>query len=381
MRSGGSYVSDALWHRRRAYRRAITALTLMGVVSVSGCSSGSEGVPTRFAASSLPATAPYLLMPDSSTGWAIWPSGDSWLLLRTGDGWRTVTNVTPAAVPTDGGLVVARSSVRVVAAVGAYERLVRSPILTRDDAATQWQTGELPGAVIDDRNAVSLVAGHASAVLAPSGGTVVIASRGRWSTLTTAAALVPDGSLHLDTVTWADAHLGWLTGHGPAGTPVVFQTTDAGRSWTSVPVPSSAVAALAPCGAGRHWLFPVIGGGGITVHRTMDGGRHWYAGASLSSAAGIPAWGCKDNHVWMAGKSGSADHVFSSDDGGQSWADRGLAPVGLSALAPEGGGSGFAASHTEKSDTLWAVTQDGGRFTVRPLPAWLATLGAQQTTS
>jgi hypothetical protein len=304
------------------------------------------------------------------------------VLLSTHDGWHTVANDTPAAVPTNGGLVVARSGQRQVAAVGAYQNLVSSPILTKSGTAAQWQPGELTGAVVDDRNAVSLATGHAAAVITASRGSLVTADHGRWATLTSATDLVPDAALHLDAVTWATSRVGWLTGHGPSGTSVVFRTTDTGRSWTPVPVTTaSTVAALAPCGAGRDWLLPVISGNSITVHHTTDGGDHWSAGAPVAVPAGTPAWGCQGQHVWLAGRVGSADHVFSSLDAGRSWVDRGEAPAGLSALVPESGTAGFAASVTAKGATLWTVTGDGARFTVRPLPGWVARLGAQESSS
>ena len=46
-------------------------------------------------------------MAGPALGWATWRSGDSWILLQTADGFRHVTNATPIAVPTDGGVVAA----------------------------------------------------------------------------------------------------------------------------------------------------------------------------------------------------------------------------------------------------------------------------------
>jgi hypothetical protein len=358
----------------------------MVAVVLAGCSSGPSTVAaTRFAdtgASALPATSPYLLMASAQTGWAVWPSGSSWLLLGTDDGWRSVKNVTPVAVPTGGGLVVTSAGEEVAAAVGAYERLVSSPVLTKKSATMQWRPAELPGAVVDDRNAISLRAGRAAAIVTQSGGTVVMDEDGSWVTMATAAGLVPKGTLRLDTVTWAGSAVGWLTGHGPAGTTVAFQTTDGGRSWSSVPgTAPSTVAALAPCGQGRNWLLPVIGGGEITLRRTRDDGRSWHTGTAIPLASGAPAWGCQGSHVWVVGRSGSADHIFASDDGGQTWVDRGSAPQGLCALSPDSRDSGFAVSRTGTTTTLWAVTSDGAHFSARSLPGWVATLGGQEGTS
>jgi hypothetical protein len=358
----------------------------MVAVVLAGCSSGgSTGATVRFSdpvVSALPATTPYLLMATARTGWAVWPSGSSWLLLGTDDGWRTVKNVTPIAVPTGGGLVVASAGEELAAAVGTYERLVSSPVLTKKDATTPWSPAELPGAVVDDRNAISLRAGHAAAIVKKAGGTVVIDEGGSWVTVTTAAGLVPKGMLRLDTVTWADSAVGWLTGHGPVGTTVAFQTTDGGRSWSPVPGSGpSTVAAMAPCGEGRNWLLPVIGGGRIMLQRTRDDGQSWHNGTSILLASGAPAWGCRGGHVWVVGRSGKADQIFASDDSGRNWVDRGSAPPGLSALSPETPTSGFAVSRTGTTTTLWAVTDDGAHFSARSLPGWVATLGAQEGTS
>jgi hypothetical protein len=379
-------VSRAEWPRNRPRKGIVAAVNVMVALALAGCSSvASTGASVRSAhtaASALPATTPYLLMSNASTGWAIWPSGNSWLLLGTDDGWRTVSNVTPIAVPTGGGLVVASAGDKLAAAVGAFERLVSSPVLTKKDTTAQWSPAELPGAVVDDRNAISLRAGRTAAIVKASGGTVVIDEDGSWLTLTTAANLFPNGALHLNTITWADRSVGWLTGYGPVGTTVAFQTTNAGKSWSPVPVSGpSTVAAMAPCGAGRNWLLPVIGGDKITLQRTSDAGLRWYPGASIPLATGTPAWGCRGHHVWMVGSSGAADHIFASDDGGRSWEDRGTAPPGLSALSPETGSSGFAVSRTATKSTLWAVTDNGAQFSARSLPGWVATLGGQEATS
>lgn len=358
----------------------ITALALAGCASNDARPSAVRYAET--ATAPLPATTPYLVMTDADTGWAIWPSGDEWTLLATRDGWRTIDNATPVAVPTGGGLVVAEAGRRLAVAIGRYERLLRSPVLTSSDTTIKWRPDELPGAVTDDRDALSLADGQLTAVDQGAGGAVVTAGRHGWTTLVTARDLDPEGNLHLDTVTWASRSLGWLTGHGPTGTPVAFQTDDAGRDWTPVPLHQpTAVAALAPCGSGTHWLLPVVTPGRITVQRTADGGRSWHAGQSLALATGAPAWGCRGSQVLLAARSDGTDRVFASDDAGSSWSARGTAPAGLSALAPAAGGAGFAVSGSAKAPKLWAVTGDGAHFEARPLPGWVARLGGSSSTT
>ncbi|MEP7021798.1 MAG: hypothetical protein ABI808_14225 [Pseudonocardiales bacterium] len=319
-------------------------------------------------------------MNDGAVGLAVWPSGHSWLLLRTSDGWKHVENRTPVAVPTGGGLVTAVAAKSIAVAVGPYDRLTQSPVLSGGTTGV-WRPTELPGAVSNARSAVSLAAGRVSAVLAGARGTVVSQTGNRWTRLTDASSLAPGGGLRLDGVTWASETLGWLTGHGRAGAAVAFQTTDAGHSWSALRH-GAAVAALAPCGNRADWLLPIISGDGtVRVDHTIDGGRTWTTGAPVRLSSGPPAWGCRENLVWMAGRAGPGNRVFASSDAGATWLDAGAAPPGLTDLTPTGDGTGFAASTTSHGPTLWSVTADGAQFTSLELPGWVATLGSQMTNS
>ena len=167
-------------------------------------------------------------MQDPTHGWLVWPSGTSWVVLHTADGWRHVENVTPAAVPTGGGLVLGVGPGG-SAAVGVrpYELLLSSPLLSRKGPAEQWTPSELPGAVADARQAVAMSRAATTVVL--QSGRVVTSDGAGWSTLTTATALAPRNAPRLDAVTWADAGLGWLTGHGRREQPWRFRppTADA----------------------------------------------------------------------------------------------------------------------------------------------------------
>jgi hypothetical protein len=288
-------------------------------------------------------------------------------------------------VPTEGGLAVATSVGKIAVAIGAYKRLTQSPALTGDGAAANWVTAELPGAVANSRNAVALSGEDTTAVLATKqGGTVVRANAsGAWTTVTDASQLSATGALRLDAVTWSDDTHGWLTGHGREGTTVAFRTADGGHTWQQVVVASgSALAALAPCGTGQAWLLPVVtADGNVRLARTTDGGATWTTGAALALPSASPIWGCRGDDVWFEAQAGHATQVFSSSDGGATWNDLGAAPSGLTDLSPVGGGDGFAASRTSKGPQLWSVTGDGAHFTAVTLPGWVATLGAQMSTS
>ena len=86
----------------------------------------------------LPAASPWLLMRDGRSGEAVWPSGAAFLLLHTVDGWQHVTNITPVAVPTGGGLTMAASSRELVVAALPFDRLVVSPLLRSTSSGKSW---------------------------------------------------------------------------------------------------------------------------------------------------------------------------------------------------------------------------------------------------
>jgi hypothetical protein len=358
-------------HHVFATAAALTATLLTGCSSATSPTTVEGNQPAR-------ATAPYLLMTTPTAGYVTWPAGDQWVLLATRDGWRTITNATPVAVPTGGGLVIATAASQIAAAVGPYQQLTESPVLSRDVNAADWEPQQLPGAVVDDRHALAFRASELTATVAAADGTVVAQENGQWMTLVTGQQLAARG-LHLDTITWASASTGWITGHGTAGTPLAFTTRDSGAHWSVTPVTgSTATAALAPCGAGQQWMLPVIGNGQVTVWRTADQGGDWHAGASLLQPSGPLAWGCAGSEVWIAARdSQGQDRVFSSSDAGQSWTGRGPSPAGLTSLAPGPGGHGYATSHSGPTNTLWSVDGDGARFDPRAIPDWVAAIAGQ----
>jgi hypothetical protein len=369
-------------HRKPRQSRSGSVLALV-VLVLAGCGGNAQphaadaGSPA--ASAPLPARTPYLRMQDADNGWAVWPSGASWVVLHTTDGWHNVENVTPAAVPTGGGLVLGVGTQGAAAvAVEPYKRLLSSPLLSRTGPTVQWSPAELPGAVADSRQAVSLSPKGTTVVL--EGGTVVRGGTAGWTSLTATSKLAPGGQLRLDAVTWADGDLGWLTGHGAKGAPMALQSTDGGQSWSPVSLATGpAVAALAPCGSGKSWVLPIVTADGhITVDRTTNGGATWVAGGSFAAPAGIPAWGCRGPEVWMVGH---AEHLFASSDTGATWSDRGKAPADLTDLAPSSPDAGFATSGDPQHPVLWAVSKGGAAFGRISLPSWVSALGAQMSDS
>jgi len=318
-------------------------------------------------------------MQDSHSGTAVWPSGAEFLLLHTVDDWRHVTNITPVAVPTGGGLSMSARSRELVVAVLPFHQLVISPILRSTASGTNWSPGQLPGGLTIGRQSLGLGPRGITAVLRAGGGTVVEKGPGGWSVLTDAARLAGSEHLQLDAISWGVGGRGWVTGHGAAGTPKAFTTGDSGRTWAAVGgVAADAVAALAPCGGGRVWTMPVVRAGGtISIVASVDGGATWAAGAPLTVPRGAPAWGCHDQDVWILGGAGGGDHVYSSANAGRTWKDRGVAPGTVTDLEPTGSHTGFATTTTAAGAVLWDVREDGASFSPIVLPGWVASVGNQ----
>lgn len=341
---------------------ALAATLVAAACGSNGTSATADPAPTR--------TEPYLVMSDAANGIAVWPSGDSWLLLSTQDGFAHVTNRTPQGVDTDGGLAVASAPDHVVAIVGAHERLVRSPVLTAG-SSWRWNADELPGAVSDSRSAVSAL--PQSAVSTARRGTLEVRTASGWKPLTNAAALHP--GLQLDAVTWANSHVGWLTGTATSGA-AAYATNDGGATWSPVTAATGKnVAALPACGAGQSWLLPVIDNGSMQVLRTSDAGLHWTSGAALPRAT--PVFGCSGSIAWALAKRDGAEHLMASSDGGASWHDRGTTPADVVDVCPAGA-DGYATTDDGHA-VLWRVSGGGSRFTKIALPNWVATIGEQMS--
>jgi hypothetical protein len=380
-------ISPRLPRVRRIRHRQVAALASM-LIMLSACSQPTSPQATpqdraqqlaRSTEAPLRTASPWLLMSDGRSGDAVWPSGAAFLLLHTVDGWRHVTNITPIAVPTGGGLTMAASSRELVVGALPFDQLVVSPLLRSPNSGTTWSPDQLPGALTLGRQSVALGPRGVTAVLRAAGGTVVEKGEHGWSVLTDASRLVPGGHLHLDGLRWGAGGRGWLTGHGPAGSPVAFTTSDFGRTWAAVAgLAPDAVTALTPCGRDQGWTMPIVRARGtISLAASVNGGATWTTGAPLMVPTGAPVWGCHGQEVWMLGGSTGGDHVYSSINAGLTWTKQGVAPAGLTDLAPTGGHEGFASSATTKGALLWAVRRDGASFSPMPLPGWVATVGNQ----
>jgi len=371
------------WRRRQTVALASTLLVLPACSPSASPQTSSPSASDRAGrlasatGAPLPAASPWLRMQDSRSGVAVWPSGAAFLLIRTVDGWRHVTNITPIAVPTGGGLSMAVSSGERAVAALPFHQLVNSPLLRATSSGTSWSPGQLPGGVTLGRDSVGFGPRGFTAVLRRGGGTAVAKEARGWRVLTDASRLAPGRHLYLDALRWGVGGRGWLTGHGAAGTPKAFTTGDSGQTWAAVGgVAADAVAALAPCGGGRAWTMPVVRAGGtISIAASADGGATWAAGAPLPVPRGAPAWGCHDQDVWILAGAAGGDHVYSSTNAGRTWTDRGVAPGAVTDLEPTGSHTGFAITTTAGGAALWDVRGDGAFFSPIALPSWVARPG------
>lgn len=361
----------------------VRALCTILVVGTLAACSGTGGAPDGPVSSS-PRASASIVMRDQSHGTATVPSGKAWLLLGTADGWRTVHNITPAAVPTGGGLALDQRTNLTALGVGAYDRLVDSPVLTTTDPAKGWIPEELPAGLADSQRAVAVDVDAVTAVTTTSGGTLLRLRNGQWQQVISAAGLDATHRLVLDSIVWATRGIGWLTGHTTGSGPVAFQTLDDGRSWTAVSdAPAGAVSALAPCGTGDDWQLPFLTADlSIRVSRSVDLGRSWALGAGIPAGSRTPAWTCRGSGSWLLQASGGGHRLWASGDAGMTWTSTGSAPSGVTGLAMIGPTTGYAVGRGTAGAELWSVTSSTpARFVTVALPAWVATIGGAQAGS
>jgi hypothetical protein len=319
-------------------------------------------------------------MVSGQSGYAVWRSGSSSILMHTDDGWKDAENLTPLAVPTGGGLSLALGPGELAIGVDPVGRLTNSPLVTSSDGGHTWTPNELPGALSGSRHSVAFAGPILTAVVGSNRGTLVEQTSTGWRTLADAGLVSAAPGLEIDSVVWASARVGWLTGRnaqGVSGSPVVFMTIDGGATWSPVDAAAgTSTAALAPCGAGSSWQLPVVGADfTFRILRTNDHGQTWTIGASQPVRSQSPAWACRGAQSWLILKSGD---LAVSRDAGASWQTIGPAPSSITDLAPDGSGNGLAAATNKSRSVMYSITTSGSRFAEIALPTWLAKLAPQQ---
>ena len=314
-------------------------------------------------------------MTDSLVGYAVWPSGVRWIVLGTVDGWHTVVNRTPVAVPTDGGLVLASSAGRLAVGVLPYQQLTVSPVLTSSGSGRTWLPSQLPGGLTPAATALARSENATFAIL--DDGRVVANSDGTdtWRVVTTARQLDASGGLALTGISFPDGKSGFLTGTGSATRPVAFTSTDGGESWASMlaPVGSSvAAAALQPCLVGSTWVVPIEVDHHLTLFWAEQLSGPWSAGPT-TEVTSAPVVGCSPNLVWAAVPGGGSDVLEVGSPAGD-WTSRGSLGTHVVSLTPVSDAEAFA-SETDASTVLFISGVASASVTRIDLPAWVATVG------
>lgn len=122
---------------------------------------------------------------------------------------------------------------------------------------------------------------------------------------------LPQGNQFTD-MALAGRRFGWAVGtHG-----TVVRTTDAGLSWATQSVPTTAdLFGVAAVDARRAWIVGASG----EILRTIDGGRNWRAASSGTTRDLFAVVAVSPRVVWAVGDKGM---LLRSGNGGQTWVRR-----------------------------------------------------------
>ncbi|GAP38026.1 YCF48-related protein [Piscinibacter sakaiensis] len=263
---------------------------------------------------------------DASYGWAIGSRGqrdDRGQIYRSADGGRTWT-AHPIATTTTRALVFADATVGAALADG--ERAGDTELwATRDGGRTWSRAGLLPPRTDADETPPTPVS------ISPDGMRIVL-QRARnpagfppeprkpeglylsrdggasWSTIGTASAVTPDGTL------FELAGRRVLRGGGPAASPTSSELSEA-----------QSLRLVAFADDRRGFVFGSTVGSGVAVWQTMDGGAQWRR-VDLLQAADRPTsmafslLAFADEALWIRDTDANgADVLYRSGDGGASW--------------------------------------------------------------
>jgi hypothetical protein len=342
---------------------AALALALTGCGSGTGdrTASGSAGVPS-------------IVMTGADTGYAVWPSGVRWIVLGTTDGWRTVTNRTPVAVPTDGGLVLEAETGRVSVGVLPFQQLTVSPVLTSDGSTRLWSPTQLPSGLAPSSTAIGRSTASTWAVLAD--GSVVSLRDGAssWTRSTSARELDATGTLTLTGVSFAHGSTGFLTATRKSSGPTLFSTTDAGLTWhdSRLRTSGSAVRAWTPCFIGTSWVAPVQVDDRLVLMTSANPDGPWRAG-SPAPVAGPALVTCTPQRVVAVVPDNGSDTFFAAGPG-TGWTALGSSGRHLVSVTAASDTVAFGAD-ADSSQVLRVELSDPVRIDGLVLPAWVATIG------
>jgi len=313
-------------------------------------------------------------MTGPQSGFAVWPSGVRWIVLGTTDGWRTVSNRTPLAVPTDGGLVLSANPTTVAVGVLPHEQLTVSPVLQSTTAGATWVPTQLPGALSSSAASLARSDGATWAVLA--GGSVVTQVDGAatWREATSAATLDPAGHLTLTGIGFPDGATGFVTGSGPGDRPILFVASE-NSAFQAVPLVlggTGEATALAPCRVGSTWVAPVVTDGRLIPFTAARATGPWKAGPALE-VSGTPVVACGPDRVWVIAPKGSSDELSVAYPGAQ-WMLQGQLAARTTSLSVVSSDRAYVSEAAPA--TLTAVYLGASlRSETVPLPDWVETVG------
>jgi photosystem II stability/assembly factor-like uncharacterized protein len=145
----------------------------------------------------------------------------------------------------------------------------------------------------------------------------------------------PASALHLDTVDFINAQIGWVAGH-LGGSAAILRTLDGGATWEELPAGVGLFLALDFVDPDQGWAIN-LAGGEARIQHTADGGATWavqWAGPADGMQSLAAA---EDARVAMLdGHSGHAvlgGQLLATADGGASWhalaVPAGFTPTGM----------------------------------------------------
>ena len=144
--------------------------------------------------------------------------------------------------------------------------------------------------------------------------------------------------------TFLNASRAWVMvadASNPAGSGLLYRTSDGGLTWTTYPVPFGG-GDLAFTDENNGWMMAYLGVAagsmGVSIYKTEDGGASWtqvYTNdPNLANASdSLPLGGIKDNltpldaqMAWVGGVIYAPEtfYLYKSTDGGQSWAPQSM---------------------------------------------------------
>jgi hypothetical protein len=313
-------------------------------------------------------------MTDATTGYAVWPSGVRWIVLSTHDGWRSVVNRTPVAVPTDGGLVLAAQVGRVAVGVLPYQQLTVSPVLSSDGTTRTWTPSQLPSALAATSTALARSASATWAVLGDGRVLTSADATPTWVVTTSARQLDASGAITVTGVGFPDGATGFLTAARTGSGPSLFVTQDDGASWadTGLRADGQTVSTWLPCLVGSMWAAAAQVDDHLELLTAPSATGPWTANGTVP-APGRTLVSCTPGGLLAAVPTGDSEQLYTASRG-RSWSPAGVLDGRLLSLTAVSDREAFA-TDADHSAMLHVSLGGSVRVTRIAMPEWVATIG------